>query len=115
MMWWQYNGWQIFELLWAVVAAVGLIGAIRRCGRPAARWAVTAFAVMLLPGMFSLSLIGLRWLESRGNTWVTPWLDWPKGLMGLVPHLFRAAGFVLLIPAIFAGRQPVTSDDPDAG
>jgi hypothetical protein len=112
--WWQDSGWRTFELLWAVVALVGTVFAVRWRGRPAARWAAGAFAVMLLPGLFSLTLIGLGWLETRGNAWTTPWLDRLAQLL-ILPQVFRAAGFALLVPAIFAGRQPRTPADPDAG
>lgn len=96
--WWQYNGWRVYELLWAVVAFVGLVIAIRQWWRrrPAARWATGAFAVMLVKAGYALGLV--KWLA-------------------VIPHvhqLLNAAGFALLIPAIFAGRTPVPSHDPDA-
>lgn len=96
--WWQYNGWRVQQLLWAVVALVGLVIAVRRArrGQPAARWAVAAFAVMLAKAGYALCA-----------------MEWPL----LIPHLLQllnAAGFALLVPAIFAGRKSATSDDPDA-
>lgn len=91
--------WQVQELVWVMVAVVGLVIAIRRWrrGQPAAKWAVAAFAVMLVKAGYIL--LGL--------------VEW----LSLIPYLYQplnAAGFALLVPAIFAGRTPVRSADPDA-
>ena len=91
--------WRVQELVWVMVAVVGLVIAIRRWrrGQPAARWATAAFVVMLAKASYILGGLAERLI--------------------LIPHVYQllqAAGFALLVPAIFAGRQSVTSDDPDA-
>ncbi len=109
---WQYYGWPVFVVLWAVVAAVGLVIAIRRRGRPAARWAVAAFTVMLVWAVYSL-VTHVVWVLSMDEVgWAVVWYQRLSDLP--VFHLIYAAGFALLVPAIFAGRKSVTSDDPDA-
>jgi cell shape-determining protein MreD len=112
MAWWQDYGWKAYELLWAVVAVAGLVVAIRRRRQPAARWAVAALAVMLLPGVHSL-VAHILWVLALDEVdWAKTWHQRLTGMA--LGQLFHAAGFALLVPAIFAGRTPIPPADPDA-
>lgn len=112
--WWGQYGWPVHELLWSAVAIVGLVVAVWRWrrGQPVARWAVGAFAVMLFPFSYFVALALLGKFGVAGHEWADVWQK-RLGEIAIVAQLMRAAGFALLVPALFAGRQPIPSHDPD--
>lgn len=112
--WWQADGWQSYELLWAIVSVVGLVLAVRwrHQHRKAFGWAVAGFAVMLLPGIDRLVLLGLSALANSGYQWAGAARE---QLSKVMPVAFQTVGFVLLTVAIFVGRPQVKLSDQDAG
>jgi hypothetical protein len=113
-MWWSANGILTNEILWAIVSVVGLVFAIRLRGQGKAAWfARAAFAVMLIPGVYTLSYVVIGELDHRGYAWAADARD-----LFPVPYLQQSTftvGFGLLTAAIFTSRPSSVRVDADNG